>query len=237
MEDLIDLTLADLAQQCAQETHNFRRGKVDRNSHYCYELLRRAFMERSDQSWALIYEQYHAQVRSWIRRHPAYASCRTDEDSLINIVFDRLWSALSPEKFARLKDMGSVMRYMQTCIHSVLIDHLRAEVPETYVDRDDDESLDQLIAPDGSAKRVVEQHVLDEISQSELWALVQHHMKDKRERLVMIASFTWDLAPREIYGNFPETFESVDQIYRIKENILARLRRDEGLRTFLELSS
>jgi hypothetical protein len=234
MGENLQLTLEDLADCCAEETQNFLNGKPAEDPHYCYELLHRAFVERGEQSWTLVYEQYHTQVRSWVRRHPAHAACREDEDYLVNRVFDRLWTALTPDKFVRMKDTGSVMRYMQLCVHSVLIDHLRAESPESYLDQDDDEL--ETSTPDTASERAVEQTVFNEIDQVGLWALVQKQLKDKREELVVTASFMWSLAPRDICKRYPGDFESIDDVYRIKENVLARLRRNEELRSFLEVS-
>lgn len=234
MGEHLQLALEDLADCCAEETQSFLNGKLADDPRYCYELLRRAFVERSEHSWTLVYEQYNAQVRSWVRRHPAHTACREDEDYLVNRVFDRLWTALTPDKFTRMRDVGSVMRYMQMCVHSVLIDHLRAASPESYLDQDDEEI--EMSGPHAVSDRAVEQAVLNEIDQTGLWTLVQKHLKDKREELVVAASFMWSLAPRDICRRFPGEFETIDDVYRIKENVLARLRRNEELRSFLELS-
>jgi hypothetical protein len=40
------------------------------------------------------------------------------------------------------------------------------------------------------------------------------------------------MKPSEIYREYPQTFRDVKEIYRIKENILARLRRDKELQAF-----
>jgi hypothetical protein len=116
----------------------------------------------------------------------------------------------------------------------VLIDHLRAESPESYLDQDDEEIETSI--PNAASERAVEQTVFNGMDQTGLWALVQKQLKDKREELVVAASFMWSLAPRDICKRFPGEFESIDDVYRIKENVLARLRRNEELRSFLEVS-
>jgi hypothetical protein len=39
-------------------------------------------------------------------------------------------------------------------------------------------------------------------------------------------SFVLALKPRELYAQFREAVRDVNEVYRVKENVLARLRRD-----------
>jgi hypothetical protein len=46
-------------------------------------------------------------------------------------------------------------------------------------------------------------------------------------------SFVLDLKPGEIQERHPELFASVDDVYRIKRNVVERLRRSPQIREFL----
>jgi hypothetical protein len=46
-------------------------------------------------------------------------------------------------------------------------------------------------------------------------------------------SFVLALKPRELAARYPEMFDDVRQVYRIKENVLARLGRDAELQEIL----
>jgi len=45
--------------------------------------------------------------------------------------------------------------------------------------------------------------------------------------------FVLALKPRELCDYYEGLFENVEEVYRIKQNIFARLRRDEEIRKFL----
>jgi hypothetical protein len=42
-------------------------------------------------------------------------------------------------------------------------------------------------------------------------------------------SFVLALKPRDLYAQFRDTFRDVREVYRVKERVLARLRRDAEL--------
>ena len=68
-----------------------------------------------------------------------------------------------------------------------------------------------------------------------LWQFIRDHLHDEKERIVIHCSFVLDIKPQEIYELYPQLFESVDEIYRIKQNVITRLRRDPELRKLLGL--
>jgi len=44
--------------------------------------------------------------------------------------------------------------------------------------------------------------------------------------LIYLGSFEWDLKPREIFDLHPGRFQDVQEVYRLKRNLLERLSRD-----------
>ena len=46
----------------------------------------------------------------------------------------------------------------------------------------------------------------------------------------MYGTFILALKPRELYARFRETFRDVDDVYRVKLNVLVRLRRNSELK-------
>ena len=69
--DLRVLALASVAQRCARETELFFQRRRY-NPRYCFELFRRAIVERSQGAWELAYAQYRPLVAGWVERHPAF---------------------------------------------------------------------------------------------------------------------------------------------------------------------
>jgi len=221
-ENLRLLELAALSERCARQTELFFQ-RQPHNPHYCHELWRRAIVDGDTRAWERLYTQYHPLVAGWVRRHSAFADCGDDIHHLVNCAFEKMWFALDPSKFAQFADVPSLLRYLQMCVHSAILDAVRraedpAEVaPETLSD-------DQA----GSAP-TVEGAVLGRLQRQELWQAVLARLADERERLVVYGSYALGLTPRELCAEYAGSFADVKEVYRIKENVLDRLRRDAGL--------
>lgn len=221
-------TLADIAHHCAQETERF----FQRQSHdprYCFELFRRAILEHDQLAWELINTQYQPLLAGWVQHHPAFDASGEEVQYFVNRTFEKLWVALTPEKFSRFSDLKPLLRYLKMCVHSVIVDHNRSAEQSTWDIRAGESDVESM--PDGSA---MEDQVLDEMYQHQLWEWINARLNDEKERLVVYGSFTLALKPRELYSQFRTMFSDVDEVYRIKQNILARLRRDLEFKKLLD---
>jgi len=217
------LMLDELARRCARETEAFFQGKRC-DSRYGFELFRRAIVERDERAWHLLYAQYDALVAGWVQRHPLLSASGEDASYFVNRAFERMWLALSPEKFARFDDLKSVLRYLQMCVHSVIVDHVRRE------DRDIDEIQEETRSSDGDAvESTLESQVFDRMVNEQFWQLVHTRLRDDREWLVIYGSFVLGLKPREMLGQYDHLFNDVSEVYRVKQNVLTRLRRDRQM--------
>jgi len=50
---------------------------------------------------------------------------------------------------------------------------------------------------------------------------------------VLQCCYALEMKPSGVYEEYPTIFSSVQDVYRTKQNVLERLRRDEPLRRFL----
>lgn len=219
------LSLAGLAHRCTQETDLFFR-RLASDPRFCFELIRRAVVGRSAAAWELVFRQYRPLVAGWIERHPAFAACNEEVQYFMNRAFERMWTALTPDKFERFPNLKSVLRYLQMCVHSVLLDHLRAsrEVPVADVEQE--------LAGDPLSNGVYAP-ALDRLEREWFWSQIRSRLHDEKEEMVVHGSFVLGLKPGEIHRHYDGAFSGVAEIYRIKENVLARLRRDAELRAYL----
>jgi DNA-directed RNA polymerase specialized sigma24 family protein len=136
-----------------------------------------------------------------------------------------MWSAFNAEKFKQFEDVAGLLRYLQTCVHSVIADHKRNNPIRTV----DLEASDRLSTPNPPS---IEAHVTDRIERRNLWLVAINLMRDEKECIVLKYSFMYDYKPAAIYAAFPDLFESLDEVYRIKRNLLNRLRRNPRLQQF-----
>jgi DNA-directed RNA polymerase specialized sigma24 family protein len=221
------LTLNGIAHRCARETELFfHRQEFD--PRYCFELFRRAIVDRCQRAWEFIYDQYRPQVIGWAKRHPSFPATGEEAPYFVNRAFEKMWAALSPAKFSRFPNLQALLRYLQMCVHSAIVDSVRT------TDRPAVDLPVEALAPRGSVHDpVVENQVLERMDRQELWQAIDARLRGEQERRVVYGSFVLGLKPRNLYEQFRDTFEDVHQIYRIKENLLARLRRDAELERFL----
>ena len=78
--------------------------------------------------------------------------------------------------------------------------------------------------------------VLDRVAAQELYRCALEALNDPQENLVFRASFEWHLQPGEIAQRWPDAFADSREVSRVKERVLRRLRRDDGLRQLAGLN-
>lgn len=203
----------------------FLRGEP-RDDAFCFELFERAIARREPDAWEAIMGQYRGIVLAYVGQHSAAAMVREPDDYWVNRAFQRFWMAVGPDRFGQFTDLAALLKYLKLCVHSVLLDEVRSrkvastgsldEVPETH-----------------AATETAEETVVGELSGQQLWRVISHELQGDAERMVAVLSFARDLKPAEIYSRHPTLYESVGDVYRIKRNILERLRRSPEVRAFL----
>lgn len=223
--DVGQMPLAELAGKCREETEKFLRRELSRDL-YCFEIFRRAICDRDGPAWDAVFAQYRGMVLSWIRRHPISASMREDDAYWVNRTFERFWVAVGPERFGAFPGMAALLRYLKLCGHSVLLDEVRARGP-AQSDALDDRVAESVATPD------VADTAIGQLAGGDLWEVIVAETRDEAERRTAYLCFVLDLKPREVQERHPELYATVDDVYRIKRNLLDRLRRNPHIRAFL----
>lgn len=233
--DLTHAALGDLVTSCREETGKFQRGEPSRTDS-CWEILRRAISQRDHAAWEAVVTQYRGIVLGWVHQHSASAHSREGADYWVNRTFERLWMAVGPERFSQFSNLPSLLKYLKMCVHSVLMDDVRARRAAEFESLDTPGVRDRLdaSASAGTAAENAEELVLGELAGRELWQVILDEVPDEIERLVFYWSFALDLKPGEIHSRSPERYPTVADVYRIKRNVLDRLRRSPRLRQHLQ---
>lgn len=218
------LTLTGLAHRCAQETERFF-GRSDYDPLPCFELFRRALVERDQAAYELLYLQYRALVTSWVERHPGFPALDEEAQYFVNRAFEKLWRAVPPEKFQRFPNLKSLLSYLKTCTASVIIDFARAPKPPVV-----DEEPGDFPVTSQTAGANPEEYAVAQMQQQELWQFIEARLNDDKERAVLYGVFVLGLKPRDLCLSSPAVFADVTEVYRTKQNLMERLRRDKDLR-------
>jgi len=220
------MAMADLAKHCAHETELYFR-HLSHDPRYCFELFRRAIREQDQSAWEIICLQYQPLVAGWVRQHSRFEPSGEEAQYFINGAFGKIAITLTRDKFDGFSDIGSLLRYLKMCVHSVIVDYFRSVEQERLYAL---ESVSKGRMLDSSP----EEQAMNQVYRQTLWDLIKMRLQDEKERSVIYGSFVLALKPQELYDFFRNLFSDVDEIYRIKQNVLFRLRRDLELQKLLD---
>jgi DNA-directed RNA polymerase specialized sigma24 family protein len=219
---LRQLDLPAVIEGCCQETARFRAGQPGEEGH-CFELFRRAIEKDDQEAWSALHAQYYRMIAQWIGGHPA-------GDELIESTFEKFWRTMRGVRLSRrFKHVGALLAYLRKCAFSVRFDLDRRE------------QRDRRMTPNEAVTAYaddVEDLVLANIARDALQDSVRRwlaeHIQDTQEKQVVFLSYELDLPPAEIARRFPEQFADAKEVRKIKERVVKRLRRADGLRELLK---
>ena len=225
MTDFSHLSPIALMHQCQYQTERFWQG-LSSDVRYCYAMFVRALTdpiaEGSKQIWNFIHQIYRPQVVIWAKRHPLFLATAENSETLADLALQKMWLAFAhdPQKLKRFpvepdECLPKLMRYLQMCVDSVIKDILTKPTDEPLV-------------PEAF------QVEMQDTDAEALWDCLDSRLVDEKERLVVDASFVDGLKPSQIYTLYTNLFQNVKEVYRMKENVLARFRRDASLQDCLE---
>ncbi|MGB1251139.1 MAG: RNA polymerase sigma factor [Candidatus Promineifilaceae bacterium] len=222
------LQLNKLAENCAEQSQRYRDlGADNADPRYCYELFRRAIVEGDESAWAHLYQTYESQVIRWARQCGNYHATGQDAEYFVSIIYTKFWRAMSPEHFVEnLPALGSVLAYLKRCVQTTLIDYTRS--------RRRDQMLDELgelerVQVDSADIRPIERKTGRDFDRKQLWQQIGTLLKSDQERIVMEEIFLLNKKANHIFTDHPSLFKDVNTVYRVKENLLKRLRRNSDL--------
>jgi DNA-directed RNA polymerase specialized sigma24 family protein len=219
------LPVSDLARRCHEETLRFLRAEP-RDDRYCFALFERAIADRDHHAWEAIMGQYRGIVLAYVGQHSAASLVRESDEYWVNRAFQRFWMAVTAERFGRFPDLAALLKYLKMCVHSVLLDEVRARRAALV------SSLEDL--PDTIPEpRDAEVSVVGKLAGQQLWQAVHRELQDEPERVVAYLSFARDLKPAEIFERHPSLYNGVADVYRVKRNVIERLRRSPEIRAFV----
>ncbi|MCE7984720.1 MAG: sigma-70 family RNA polymerase sigma factor [Caldilinea sp. CFX5] len=197
---------------------------------YCFELFRRAILQKSEQCWSALYAQYSKLVVHWIghfaRQHAPLLTTPTED--LVTDAFTAFWRAYTPEKLGKATGLAPVLSYLRDCAVTAVLQAKRREERRIKQAAWDQEGMET--TPDHQPTHShPEQRLMVTIWQEKLWQAVHRCCHDERERILARLSFVSDLKPSEILERHPDLFADVAEIYTMRRNLKNRLWRDKEL--------
>jgi hypothetical protein len=224
------LSVSELARECADESHKFLKGGAS-DERAGLELFRRAIIFRDEYAWACLYRQFQPLVLTWVLQHQSAASVfgQDGPEPLVNAAFAKFSQALTPAKMEHFDALSALLKYLKLCVHSVVADELRARQARQYEETLEVEEHDT--PTDDPAEGVVAA-----LSAQGLWRAILAELIGEQEQVLIYSAFVLGLKPSEITHLHTRLFPSVEDVYRVKRNVLERLRRNARLLAFIGVS-
>jgi hypothetical protein len=208
------MSISALADRCMSEINNFRCGAPS-NDQYGLELFRRALMQRDPLAWEIVQQRFNRMMLQWMHVHPMRkaACCFDSEENYVAQAFTRFWQATAGNQEIEFKTLAAVLRYLRASLNGTILDTLRTywrarEMP--------------LPEPGEPGEPLVE----DQDNGHELWKVIRSLIPDERQQRVAYLLFHCNLKPREIVYYCSQEFSEVQEIYRLRRNIVERLLRN-----------
>ncbi len=207
------LKVSELGEQCLLEINAYRRGEPSTDI-YGVELLRRAIVWDDQEAWTSLQQCLTEVVRGWLRRHPSreIAARLDSEENYVTQAFARFWQASTQGQRIEFRTFAAALQYLRASLNSALLDTVRAYGRPKEIPLPEVGEAGEPWAEDGSEGQ-------------ELWEVIRSHVPNQREQRLTYLLFHCNLKPREIVRFCPEEFCSVEDIYRLRRNIVERLLR------------
>lgn len=208
------LSIFVLAECCMSEIKKYRRGEPT-NSQYGMELFRRALLQRDPLAWEILQQCFSETVLRWMQSHPLRAAaCRFDsEENYVAQAFSRFWQATVRNQTIEFRTLAAALRYLRASLNAAILDTLRAYARPREV------CLPESGEP---GEPVVE----DQEDGDELWEVIHSLIPNERERRVAYLLYHCGLKPREVLRFCSGEFSEIQEIYRLRRNIVERLLRN-----------
>jgi hypothetical protein len=203
-----EMSIPALAEECLKEIDHYRRGELYTDT-YGVELLRRATVANDKVAWACVQHCFSELVHGWLHRHPmrAAASFLESEETYVALAFERFWQATTSNQRLEFNRLEAALQYLRASLHGAILDTLRAYARPREVALP--EPGDPLVE--------------DGTSSSEVWEVLKTMLPNPSEQRLAYLLFHCGLGPREIVNFCPQEWSSVQEIYRLRCNIVERL--------------
>jgi hypothetical protein len=172
------------------------------------ELFRRAYTHSDREAWTAFQQSLEKTVQTWFHKHPGYESVsRVQSDThFIALTFERLWQAVIRRQIA-CETFSEVLVYLRASLNGAILETLRTcSRPST-------------VSEFGPAEQN-RQHATHGL---EVWIWVQTQLFNEREQRLIYLLYHCGLSPAEIVCSCRQGWSDVQEVTRLRRNILAKL--------------
>ena len=202
-------SILDLIEQCQNEIPASRRGESS-NEAIGLEVLHDVTVQGDHAARTAVQHYFSEFVRDRLHRHPQRESATQleSEETYVDLTFERFWQATIQQKIT-YRTLGGALLGLHASLHGAILDTLRTNSWPGEVARSVSCEAGELPAEDHAA--------------SLIWKLLHTILPSDRERRLAYLLFHCDLSPKDIVNSFPQEFQDVHEISRLRCFIFERL--------------
>jgi len=199
-----------LVERCRREIQAYSRGEPS-NEAFGLELLHRSIVQGDQDAWAGLQQCLSELVRGWLSAHPRRETALRCEsaESYVALAFERFWQATTKQQL-HFGTFAGALAYLRASLHGAILDALRAHLRPAEV----------LLLESGAGS---EPSTEEQAANLDLWEILQTLLPSAREQRLAYLLYHCGLKPREIVRFCPQEWSDVQEIYRLRRNILERL--------------
>lgn len=181
---------------------------------YYLEMFRRAIKERNNDAQRWLEHHFKAMLMDWIRAHPSRVqACQLHPEEFYVIqAFKRCWQTSIQHQGFEFKSVADVLHYLQVFLNAAILDELRS------YSRSGIAQLEKSFEVSGSFSN-------DDNGNREVWRSIEEKLSDARKRRLAFLLFHCALGPVEIVRRCPQDFSDVQEVSRMRRDIMELLSR------------
>jgi len=178
---------------------------------YVLELFCRAAWQGDQDAWEAVQDCFRETVRGWLRQHPRSEAvcCLNTEEHYVALAFSRFRLSTTAQQL-EFGQLSAVLQYLRISLNTVMLNALRTYSHQQEVSLRD---------PKDSGKSRVEASTDSE----ELWKFLTALLPNEREQRLAYLLFHCGLKPKDIVQIYPQQFNDVREISRLRCSIFERL--------------
>lgn len=219
-------SLSIIIEGCRKISRQRKREPAEKK--YCFELFRRAIEERQNQAWTALKQQYDGLIHHWIIGCSSTPLSWQDREDLIQDTWSNFHRALKKYDISlteHFEHVGALLKFLHNCAYTVTIKHWKRHQKAKRLQEELIEIGTKVAeAPEeATLKRIV-----TDTQRTALRMWREQHVTSTHEQVVFDCSFKEGLKPKQIAESYPEMFPDTKAVYRIKENLIKRVKRYFG---------
>jgi hypothetical protein len=198
--------------------HKIEENRYEYHDRYWLEMFCRALKENDQciQKW--LQQKFSAIIINWMHNHAKgnLAYRLHSKEYYIIETFRSFWSTLREQQEFELESMADVLSHLYVSMNGVILETLRNDMSPQATQ----------IRSTGSGSEVLSNE--NDYGQ-EIWGLIESQLANAHERRIAYLLFQCALKPVEIVESFPDEFKNVNEISRIRRNVMDFLLRGDQI--------